>query len=130
MRPRPHIWLLGTLFALGAVQAVACSADSSTDDPAALQGRPAITQRDCTPATESVVPLGNYTEQTSAGALFMFNDDVSPADRGRVIAGIEAVRSYFADQNETPPELVCVDVRVTESSLAGSAPGGRTRRGA
>jgi hypothetical protein len=73
------------------------------------------------PATENVVPLGNHTEQTSAGVLLMFNDDVSPADRGRVIAGIEAVRSYFADQNETPPELVCVDVRVTESSLAGSA---------
>jgi len=121
MRTRLHSWLLRALLALAAVQAVACSAGSFTDDPAVSHGRPAITQLDCMPAAESVVPLGNHTEQASDGVLFIFNDGVSRSDRGRVIAGIEAVRSYLVDQNETPPELVCVDVRVTESGLAGSA---------
>ena len=121
MRTRPHTWLLRTLLALAALQVVACSARTSPDDPAGLHGRAGITQRDCMPVAESVVPLGNYTEQASAGVLFIFNDGVSPSDRAHVIAGVEAVRSYLADQKKTPSELVCVDVRVTESGLAGSA---------
>jgi hypothetical protein len=73
------------------------------------------------PAAESAVPLGAHLELASDGVLLILDDAALASDREQVRAGLEAVRSYLGREGALIPGLVCVDVRVTQSSLAGSA---------